>query len=121
MKKLLLFLPIITLAACADENKYQEYDSIFGGCERIETTEFHLVYKCPANQEWVQNVKKLQPNGKFRAGGHLNLDELYADTEHVYAEVSFNDSGWCKEDFTIRTMIAKPVEGGDNWAFIGCK
>ena len=114
-------MPIITLAACADENKYQEYDSIFGGCERIETTEFHLVYKCPANQEWAQNVKKLQPNGKFRAGGHLNLDELYADTEHVYAEVSFNDSGWCKEDFTIRTMIAKPVKGGDNWAFIGCK
>ena len=80
-----------------------------------------MVYKCPANQEWVQQVKQLEPNGKFIAGGYLNLGELYNDTEHVYAEVALNDKGFCKEDFTIRTMIAKPVEGGDNWAVIGCK
>ena len=89
--------------------------------ERIETTEFHLVYKCPADQEWAQQVKQQQPNGKFRAGGQLNLEELYADTEHVYAEVSFDDPGTCKENFTIRTMIAEPIEGGDNWAFVGCR
>ena len=119
MKKLPLILPIIALAACNQD--YSRYDSIFEGCERIETTEFHLVYKCPADQEWAQQVKQLQPNGKFRAGGYLNLAELYEDTDHVYSEVSFKDKGVCKEDFTIRTMIAKPVEGGDNWAFIGCR
>ena len=119
MKKLFLILPVVALAACSED--YSKYDSIFGGCERIETTEFHLVYKCPADQEWAQTVKLLQPNGKFRAGGYLNLEELYADKDHIYAEVSFNDPGVCKEDFTIRTMIAEPVEGGDNWAFIGCR
>ncbi len=119
MKKLFFILSIITLGACAQD--YSKYDSIFEGCERIETTEFHLVYKCPAEQEWAQQVKQQQPNGKFRAGGQLNLGELYADTEHVYAEVSFDDPGTCKENFTIRTMIAEPIEGGDNWAFVGCR
>ena len=119
MKKLFLILPVTALMACGQN--YSEYDSIFTDCERIETTEFHLVYKCPANQQWAQDIKNLQPNGKFKAGGYLNLDEMYADKEHIYAEVSFNDPNWCKEDFTIRTMIAKPVEGGANWAFIGCR
>jgi len=119
MKKLLLVLPVCALAACNQD--YSKYDSIFPGCERIETTEFHLVYKCPADQEWAQKVKQLKPTGKFRAGGYLNLAELYADKAHVYAEVSFNDKNFCKEDFTIRTMIAEPVEGGANWAFIGCR
>ena len=44
--------------------------------------------------------------------------------EHVYTEVGFNDY-YCKEGFTIRTMIAEPVygeEGKDiNWAYIGCR
>ena len=119
MKKLFLVLPVVALAACKPD--YSKYDSIFGGCERIETTEFHLIYKFPANLEWVQQVKQLEPNGKFIAGGHYNLAEMYADTEHVYTEVALNDKNFCKEDFTIRTMIAEPIEGGDNWAFIGCK
>lgn len=119
MKKLLLVLPIIALAAC--DQDYSKYDSIFTDCERIETTKFHLVYKCPAEQEWAQKVKQLKPTGKFHAGGHLNLEELYADTAHVYTEVALNDKNFCKENFTVRTMIAKPVQGGANWAFIGCR
>lgn len=119
MKKILCLTSVLALAACGQD--YSKYDSIFDGCERIETTEFHLVYKCPADQKWAQEVKQLKPTGKFRAGGHLNLEELYADTAHVYAEVSFNDKNFCKEDFTIRTMVAKPVKGGENWAVIGCR
>ena len=117
MKKLLLVLPVVALAGCSQD--YSKYDSIFVGCERIETTKWHLVYKCPADQKWAQKVKQLQPTGKFIAGGHLNLDELYADAAHVYTEVALNDKYFCKENFTIRTMIAKP--GKDNWAFIGCR
>jgi len=52
-------------------------------------------------------------------GGDLNLSELYADKDYVYAEVVFNDPGVCKEDFTIRTMIAEP-NSDKYWAFIGC-
>lgn len=121
MNKMLTLLSVGALALVACGQDYSKYDAILPGCERIETTNYHLVYKCPADQEWAQQVKQLQPNGKFGAGGQFNLSELYADTEHVYAEVSFNDKNTCKEGFSIRTMIAEPVEGGDNWAFVGCR
>ncbi len=114
MKKLLLILPVIALAACGQD--YNKYDSIFEGCERIETTELHLVYKCPVDEI----TKTFQPNGKFISNGNLNLEELYADTEHTYEEVALNDTCCCHgKDFTIRTMVAKPV-ADENWAVIGC-
>ena len=118
MKKLSFILPVMVLMASG--SGYKEYDSVFVGCERIETTEKHLVYKCPADQEWAVAVKALEPNGMFKTGGDLNLSELYADKDYVYAEVVFNDPGMCKEDFTIRTMIAEP-NSDKYWAFIGCK
>jgi len=114
MKKLFLILPLIALVGCNNS-----YESMFANCEKIETTKEHLVYKCPASQEWVQKVKQLKPTGKFKTGGKLNLDELYADKAHVYAEVVFDDKNFCKENFTIRTMVANPNE--DKWAFIGCR
>lgn len=114
MKKLFFILPIIMLTACAQD--YSKYDSIFEGCERIETTELHLVYKCPVDEV----TKTFPPNGQFMSGGNLNLAELYADTEHSYVEVALNDTCCCEgKDFTIRTMIAKPAED-ENWANIGC-
>lgn len=114
MKKLFFILPIIMLTACAQD--YSKYDSIFEGCERIETTEFHLVYKCPVDEI----TKQMEPNGQFASGGELNLEELYADTEHSYIEVSLNDPNYCHDqDFTIRTMVAQPV-ADENWAVIGC-
>ncbi len=115
MKKIFCILSIIPLTACGQD--YEKYDSMFWGCERIETTDFHLVYKCPVDEI----TKQMPPNGKFVSGGYLNLEELYQDTEHSYVEVSLNDVGFCAgKDFTIRTMVARPVEGGDNWAVIGC-
>ena len=119
MKKLLLMLRIISLAACASED-YTKYDAIFEGCERIETTAEHLVYKCPVTQEWVAAVKAIEPNGKFFVRGNLNIAELYADTENVYSELVFNDEGNCAESYTIRTMVAEPTETAD-WAVIGCR
>lgn len=121
MNKILSLLSVGALALVACGQDYSKYDAILPGCERIETTKAHLVYKCPADQEWVAGVKAMEPNGKFRAGGQLNLAELYADTANVYVEISLNDPDSCKEDFTVRTMIAEPVEGGDNWAFVGCR
>ena len=114
MKKLLLILPVVALTACSEN--YNKYDSIFDSCERIETTEFHLVYKCPVDEI----TKQMEPNGQFASAGELNLEELYADTEHSYIEVSLNDINYCHDqDFTIRTMVAKPV-ADENWAVIGC-
>ena len=120
MNKILPLLSVGTLALVACGQSYEKYDSMFSGCERIETSEVHLVYKCPADQPWVADVKAVEPNGMFKTGGELNLADLYADTANVYVEVSLNDKGLCKEDFTLRTMVAEPVADA-NWAVIGCK
>ena len=52
MKKVLTLASVLALAACGQD--YGKYDSLFEGCERIETSEWHLIYKCPADQEWIQ-------------------------------------------------------------------
>ena len=120
MKKLFLTLAaVVAVTACGKSNA-AEYEEIFVGCEQIEATGEHVVYKCPADIEWIVNVKTQEPNGKFFTGGALNLADLYADTEHAYVEVSLNDPNVCEEDFTIRTMVAEPKDDA-NWAFIGCK
>ena len=118
MKKILVLTSALALTACNED--YSRYDSFFVGCERLETTKVHLIYKCPSDQEWAQQAKRYLPNTKFKADTKLNLEELYADTAHLYLEVALNEKKFCKENFTIRAMIAKPVEG-DNWAVIGCK
>ena len=117
MKKLLLILPIVTLAACAD--KYSKYDSILPWCQRVETSNEHLIYECPGDNEWARNMKQVQPTGKFKVPSNLNLPKLYAETGNLFVEIAFNDAGTCKEDFTLRTMVAAP--GEDNWAVIGCR
>ena len=122
MKKLFLtFGAVAALAACDSSKSSKEYEALFTSCEAIETTAEHVVYKCPVDLEWVATVKTTQtPNGGFISNGELNLMELYADTEHNYVEVSLNDAGTCKEDYTIRTMIKEPNDNTP-WAFIGCR
>ena len=120
MKNLFLTLgAVAALTACGKSNA-AEYEEIFVGCEQIQATDEHVVYKCPADMEWIVDVKTQEPNGKFYTTGGLNLADLYADTEHAYVEVSLNDPNTCKEDFTIRTMVTEPKDN-TNWAFIGCK
>lgn len=123
MRKLFLtFGAIAALAACDNANaEKKEYESIFTTCEAIETTAEHVVYKCPADLEWVANIKKtVEPNGMFITGGDLKLAELYADTAHNYVEVALNNPGFCKEDYTIRTMVNEPTSE-TYWAVIGCR
>ena len=124
MKKICIICGALAmLVACDNANAasdYAEYDAIFAGCERIEASDVHLVYKCPADMEWIANIKHQEPTGMFMTGGDLNLAELYADTEHAYAEVALNNPGLCQEDFTIRTMLREP-NTETNWAFVGCK
>ena len=120
MNKILPLLSVGTLALVACGQSYEKYDSMFSGCERIETSDVHLVYKCPSNQPWVAEAKTVEPTGQFMTGGDLNLAELYADTENVYVEVALNEKGICPKDFTVRIMVAEPVED-KMWALVGCK
>lgn len=123
MKKIFTILgalALITVCNAANAIDYTEYDDILGGCERIETTNEHLVYKCPANQEWIANIKTQEPTGTFMTDGDLNMAELYADTEHAYVEIALNTPGLCADDFTIRTMIREP-NADTEWAVVGCR
>ena len=126
MKKIIALTSVLALAACGiSSEQIAQHDADFAGCERVDTTKTHLVYKCPSNMEWIAKVKKQEPNALFQDGSNLNWDEINADTEHTYVEVVHGKfgAGVCKEDFHYRTMV-KPVvrrESGDFFAVIGCK
>jgi hypothetical protein len=120
MKKSLLLVSVLALAACGNSIDVAQHDADFTGCERIASDEQHLVYKCPSDMEWIVNVKKQEPNALFQYGSNLNLDEINADTEHTYVEVVPSKPGTdCKENFHYRTMV-KPISK-EPYAVIGCK
>ena len=122
MKKILVLTSVLALAACGSVSK--EMDAHFAGCERIDTTKEHLVYKCPSSQEWIVNLKNTQkPNAQFKMGGNIIWEEVIADTENTYVEVVLGDSAGCKESFHLRTIIKpiNPKNPEEMYAFIGCK
>lgn len=125
MKKSLLLVSVLALAACGNSIDVAKHDARFAEwkCERIASDEQHLVYKCPSDLEWIVNVKKQEPNALFQNGSNLNWDEINADTEHTYVEVVPSEPGTdCKENFHYRTMVVKPIvpESGKFFAVIGC-
>ena len=123
MKKLLFILPVIALVGCNSDVK--EIENAMNGCEKIASTSTHIVYKCPSSQEWIKDVKALQPTGKwvdFSGIDETKLSEMAKDPEYTYVEFAFDQPGWtklCKENYTMRTMLKEPSE--DNWAFVGCR
>ncbi|MBQ7409103.1 MAG: hypothetical protein IJV03_00905 [Alphaproteobacteria bacterium] len=124
MKKSLLLVPVLALAACGNsiDIDVAQHDARFAEwkCERIVSDEQHLVYKCPSDLEWIVNVKKQEPNALFQSGSNLNWDEINADTEHTYVEVVPSEPETdCKENFHYRTMV-KPISK-EFYAVIGCK
>lgn len=127
MKKTLILTSFIGLIVFgANATTIEEHDADFTGCERVDTTEEHLVYKCPSDVEWVQNIKNsgVEPNAMFQTGGELNFDVVNSDTEHTYVEVVRGKygKGYCEEDFHYRTMV-KPInfETDEYYAVVGCK
>lgn len=123
MKKILFAFPILLVMGCNSDVK--DIDQTMQGCEKIVSTESHVVYKCPAEQSWVAQVKSLEPNGQWVDFSGLDekvVLDMAKDTEHVYVEFAFDKPGWnhtCKEKYTMRTMLKGP--SADNWAFVGCK
>ena len=125
MKKVLTLASVLALAACGSSIDTVEMDAHFAGCERVDTTKTHLVYKCPSSQEWIAEVKKQEPNALFQSGGSLIWDDVNADKENTYVEVVFGRFGKideCAEDFHFRTMV-KPfnTETRDLFAVVSCK
>lgn len=121
MKKVMALTSVLALAACGfSQEQIAQHDADFAGCERVDTTKMHLVYKCPADMERFVEIKKQEPTVLFKMPGSLNLDEVNADTEHVYVEVVKPYSKDCVENFHYRTMV-KPVNGEEMYAVKTCK
>lgn len=120
MKKVLALTSVLALAACGQSLDVAQHDADFKGCERIDTTKTHLVYKCPADMERFVEIKKQEPTAMFNQGTFV-WDEVNADKEHVYVEVVATQSG-CQENFHYRTMV-KPynAETKEFYAVISCK
>lgn len=123
MKKVLTLTSVLALVACGQSLNSAQHDADFAGCERVDTTKMHLVYKCPANMERFAQVKTMEANALFQEGGALVWDEVNADTANVYVEVVGGKWGKideCQENFHYRTKV-KPVNGEEMYAVITCK
>ena len=121
MKKVLTLTSILALAACGQSLDVAQHDADFAGCERVDTSRTHLVYRCPANMERFAEIMKQEPTVMFVEKGALVWDEVEADAEHVYVEVTskFHD---CVDGFGYRTKV-KPfnAETKEFYAVASCK
>lgn len=128
MKKIFVLGSVLALAACGiSKEQIAQHDADFAGCERIATTDTHLVYKCPANMEMIANVKAQEPDALFQNGRGIEgwPEVANADTESVLVEVvhgKFGKIEKCVEDFHYRTIV-KPVntETKEFYAVMTCK
>jgi len=122
MKKIFVLGSVLALAACGfSKEDIAMHDADFVGCERIDTSKLHLVYKCPSNMEWIQAVKQQEPTAQFRTGRGFDWDAVNADVEHTLVEVaSGSEGGYCKENFHYRTIV-KPINTEEMYAVVSCK
>lgn len=121
MKKIFVLGSILALAACGMD--VAKHDADFVGCERVDTTKTHLVYKCPSNMERFAEIKTQTPTAMFKEGGNLVWDEVNADKENTYVEVVLGVAENCQENFHYRTMV-KPMNkdnAEEMYAVISCK
>ncbi len=128
MKKYIIGLIIVILSIfliiyTVKSDNTPKYDAeMFSNCTLLEENEFHALYQCPSDTEWIVNVKQNEPTGMFKY--NFDNDEnvfnlVMNDTEHEYIEVAFNEVDICAENYTIRTRIKQPSD--ENWAFVGCR
>ena len=123
MKKVIALTSILALAACSSgisQNDIAKNDANFMGCERVDTSNIHLVYKCSVNSiAWAKPIRKREPNCMFISGGNLNWNAVNADVEYTYVEIIKTKS--CEEGFEYRAMV-KPfnLETREYFAVSGC-
>ena len=116
MKKLLLILPVMTLAACNQEPK-----TLVSGCEKLTTDrEGGDVYKCPMTEE-LAAIQAMEANAMFGGSGDtIDLKAIVADAENVYVNVF----GTCEQEGQVayRVMVKNPkIDGKTMWAVEVCK
>ncbi len=117
MKKLLLILPVMALAACSSEQP----TTLVSGCEKITTDrEGGDVYKCPMTEE-LAAIQAMEANAMFGGSGDtIDLKAIVADAENVYVNVF----GTCEQEGQVayRVMVKNPkIDGKTMWAVEVCK
>ncbi len=113
MKKLLLILPVIALAACSQEK------TLVSGCEKVVASENGDVYKCPMTEE-LAAIQAMEANVMFNTLDGLDVAAVAADAENVY----INIYGSCEQEGQVayRVMVKNPVfDGKAMYAVEVCK
>jgi len=117
MKKLLLILPVLALAACN-----QEPQTLVSGCEQIGADEYGAIYKCPITEELVAIQESKAADTMFRSDCGVNIDEIAKDAEHIY--VNLDKDGECLGEGSVmyRVMVKNPVvDGNTMYTVTTCK
>ena len=115
MKKLLLILPVVALAACNQQPK-----TLISGCENVGSDEFSTTYKCPVSEELVA-IQGAEANAMFKSG-NIDLNAAAADAEHIYVNVSAEDKCPAEGQVAYRVMVKNPVlDGKAMYAVVICK
>jgi len=104
MKKLLLILPVVALAACSQEK------TLVSGCEKIVASENGDVYKCPMSEE-LAAIQAMEANAMFNTLDGLDVAAVAADAENVYVNIY----GTCEQEGQVayRVMVKNPVFNGN--------
>ena len=107
MKKLLLILPVVALAACGSEQK-----TLVSGCEKILSNEVAGdVYKCPMSED-LAAIQALEANAMFKTTDGLDVAAIAADTENVYINVFAEDKCPAEGQVWYRVMVKNPTFDG---------
>lgn len=115
MKKLVLVLPVIALAACNQQK------TLVSGCEKVVASENGDVYKCPMTEE-LAAIQAMEANAKFDMVEGLDAAAVVADAENVYVQVSNRTQ--CDQEGQIAywVIVKNPVfEGNVMNAVVTCK
>lgn len=106
MKKLLLVLPVVALAACSQEK------TLVSGCEKVTAdVEGGDVYKCPMSEE-LAAIQAMEANAMFEAIEGFDMAAAVADTENVYVRVSSRTQ--CEQEGQVAywVIVKNPVLDG---------
>ena len=113
MKKLLLILPVVALAACGhDANEY------ISGCEKVLDTSMGDVYKCPMTED-LATIKSMEADCMFigtQMGDKIDVITLASDTEYAYVNV-YGDKCETEGQVSYRVIVNTPKITDENKTF----
>jgi hypothetical protein len=116
MKKLLLILPVVALAACNQEPK-----TLVSGCEKIGSDEMSTTYKCPMTEE-LAAIQAMEANAMFKSDSGIDVVAVAADAENVYVNVAVEDKCETEGQVAYRVMVKNPtIDGKAMYAVAVCK